>query len=88
MKLEIRYSGVAYKYVRKRGLQGEVREAVRKYALHLTRKGKLVDVTKLYGKWQGYYRMRLGDLRIILKPYIADGYVYIKRVGPRGDVYK
>ena len=35
----------------------------------------------------GDYRLRLGDWRIIFS-YDDDGTVKVKKIGPRGDVYK
>ncbi|MCD6381387.1 MAG: hypothetical protein J7L43_00200 [Candidatus Aenigmarchaeota archaeon] len=47
-----------------------------------------VDVIKLKGYWKGHYRIRTGNLRIIVKPDFLNKVIEVKRVGPRGDVYK
>lgn len=45
------------------------------------------DHSALHGEWEGYFRIRVGDYRIIYS--IDDGIkiVSIFRIGPRGDVY-
>ena len=45
-------------------------------------------VKPMHGEWQGYYRLRHGDWRVI---YLCDrkaDTVVIAHAGPRGDVYK
>jgi len=44
------------------------------------------DVEPMQGEWQGCYRLRVGDYRIIFK-YIEDG-LEILTVGHRSDVYQ
>ncbi len=43
------------------------------------------DVKRLQG-YDGYYRLRIGDFRIIY--YLGDEEITISAVLPRGDVYK
>lgn len=43
------------------------------------------DVAPLHGEWQGCYRMRVGDYRVIYRP-IENG-LQIIAVGHRSDVY-
>jgi len=47
-----------------------------------------VDIKKLYGKWQGYYRLRRGKIRIIFEVNKSAKVLYIEKVDFRGDVYK
>jgi len=47
-----------------------------------------VDVKKLKGDWQGFYRIRKGKLRIILKIDFDEHFIYVARVDHRGKVYK
>jgi mRNA interferase RelE/StbE len=46
-----------------------------------------VDVKKLKGDWQGFYRMRKGELRIIFELDFDEHLIYIARVDHRGGVY-
>jgi mRNA interferase RelE/StbE len=43
------------------------------------------DVSPLHGEWQGCYRLRVGEYRVIFRR-IADG-LEILTVGHRSDVY-
>jgi len=47
-----------------------------------------VDIKKLKGKWEGFYRIRFGKLRIIAEFQFQDNRVYIERIDWRGNVYK
>ena len=43
---------------------------------------------RMAGEWAGYYRIRIGDLRVIFWYEIEDDIVYVDHIGPRGDVYR
>jgi mRNA interferase RelE/StbE len=47
-----------------------------------------VDIKKLKGKWEGFYRIRFGRLRIIVEFQFQDNRVYIERIDWRGNIYK
>jgi mRNA interferase RelE/StbE len=47
-----------------------------------------VDIKKLKGEWEGFYRIRFGRLRIIVEFQFQDNRVYIERIDWRGNVYK
>lgn len=46
------------------------------------------DVRPMAGEWAGYYRIRLGDTRLIFWVAEQEMTVYVDHIGPRGDVYK
>ena len=46
------------------------------------------DVQPMVGEWKGYYRMRVGDVRIIFWLDTQAMTIYVDHIGPRGDVYK
>lgn len=46
------------------------------------------DIKRMLGEWDGYYRIRVGSLRIIFWFDQAEDIVYVDHIGPRGDVYK
>jgi mRNA interferase RelE/StbE len=46
------------------------------------------DVKPMVGEWKGYYRIRVGDTRIIFWLDTQEMTVYVDHIGPRGDVYK
>jgi mRNA interferase RelE/StbE len=45
-------------------------------------------VKKMFGEWAGYYRMRVGKLRIIFWFDENEDVVYVDYIGARGDIYK
>ena len=45
-------------------------------------------VKAMVGEWRGYYRMRVGDLRVIFWLDQKNQTIYVDYIGPRGDVYK
>jgi mRNA interferase RelE/StbE len=47
-----------------------------------------IDIMKLKGNWEGYYRLRKGKLRIIFEVNKNDKIIYVERIDFRGEVYK
>lgn len=47
-----------------------------------------VNIKKLKGKWDRFYRIRNGKLRIIAKFNFDNFCVYIDRIDWRGNIYK
>ena len=47
-----------------------------------------INVIKLKGGWKEHYRIRMGNLRIIVRPDFINKVIEVKRIGARGDVYK
>jgi mRNA interferase RelE/StbE len=45
-------------------------------------------VKRMAGEWEGFYRLRHGDLRVIYLHDLSADTIVIAHVGPRGDVYK
>ena len=46
------------------------------------------NIIKLHGEWKDYHRIRIGDIRIVIQYDMEKNYLYVKRIGHRGDVYK
>ena len=46
------------------------------------------DIKQMVGDWKGYYRMRVGDIRIIFWIDQELKTIYIDHIGSRGDIYK
>jgi len=42
----------------------------------------------LAGKWRGWYRVRVGDLRVVCDIDDAQALVNVVRIRPRGQAYK
>ena len=47
-----------------------------------------VNIKKLGGEWDGFYRIRFGKLRIILEFQFEFCRVYIEKIDWRGNIYK
>lgn len=47
-----------------------------------------LDIKKMKGDWEGFYRLRVGKNRIIFTVYIESGDIEVYVIGSRGDVYK
>jgi len=66
----------------------EVREELKNFLRKLRGEKINVDVKKLKGNWEGYYRLRKGKLRIIFEVNKDDKSIYVERIDFRGEVYK
>jgi len=88
MKWTIEYSKRAIVFVEEHGIKDNVRDLIRSFALKITGANINIDARKLKGDWDGYYRIRKGKVRIILK---VDGKlktIFIDIVDFRGSVYR
>lgn len=47
-----------------------------------------VNIKKLKGEWEGFYRIRFGKLRIIAEFHFEYCRVYIDKIDWRGNAYK
>ncbi len=47
-----------------------------------------LDIKKMRGDWAGFYRLRIGSIRIIFAVDLTSGDVDIYAIGSRGDIYK
>ncbi|OFY67039.1 MAG: hypothetical protein A3H98_08965 [Bacteroidetes bacterium RIFCSPLOWO2_02_FULL_36_8] len=47
-----------------------------------------VDLRKMKGEWDGFFRIRTGKIRIIFKINFPIKQIYIDQIDYRGDVYK
>ncbi|MBU3942448.1 type II toxin-antitoxin system RelE/ParE family toxin [Patescibacteria group bacterium] len=47
-----------------------------------------IDIKKLKGDWEGFYRIRSGKLRIIVEFQFDQNRAYIEEIDWRGNVYK
>lgn len=47
-----------------------------------------IDIKKLGGEWEGFYRIRSGKLRIIAEFHFKHYRAYIEEIDWRGNAYK
>ena len=89
MKYQIELSNHAEKAIRKEALTEDVlMDALDKFISWTEKKDVNIDVKKMVGVWKGFYRIKLGEIRIILLVDYERRTVFVDRIGPRGDVYK
>jgi len=42
----------------------------------------------MLGEWDGYQRIKIGNIRIIFWVDSEKNTIYVDHIGPRGDIYK
>ena len=47
-----------------------------------------LDIKKMRGEWEGFYRLRVGKIRVIFIVDFNSSQLEIYTIGTRGDVYK
>ncbi len=47
-----------------------------------------IDIRKLKGQWEGYYRLRIGKIRILISVQVEGGIIKVYDIGYRRDIYK
>jgi len=65
-----------------------VKEELKKFLIKIRGGDVNIDLKKLVGDWEGYYRLRKGRLRIIFEVNKNEKVLFIERIDFRGDVYK
>lgn len=88
MTWKIEYSKDVNKFVQKNNLQAEVSEELKKFLLRLKGVDVNINLKKLVGDWEGYYRLRKGDIRIIFEINKLEKSLHVEKVDLRGRVYK
>lgn len=88
MKYFIEYTKAADRFLNKHeDVRGDFEGAIKE--LLTGAHPETVDLKRIRGKRGNYYRIRLGDRRVVYT--IIDGKIIVVKVvlaGPRGDVYK
>ncbi|MCM8805172.1 MAG: hypothetical protein NC825_00335 [Candidatus Omnitrophica bacterium] len=87
MKWQICYSNRAYKFIKEQKVEDKVREIIRKLILRYAGENIVMDVKKLKGKWYGYHRIRIGNIRMIVKIDRDNSRIIVDTVDFRGNVY-
>ena len=88
MKWKLKYTNQAARFLEKTSIESidsVIGKAIRKV---LFIENTNINIRKMKGKWKDFYRIRQGNLRIIIKFEVKDQTVLIYRIGLRGNVYK
>jgi len=88
MKWEIGFSREAEKFLKRENIRSEAVAEITKFLKRMKGEPVSVDVKKLKGDWQGFYRIRKSKLRIIFELNFEEYLIYVARVDHRGGVYK
>ncbi len=72
-----------------RKLQELITQKIKNIGDWLDDRSKLaVDVRKLYGEWDGFYRLRIGKIRVLFSVDEEKEIIRVHAIGYRGDIYK
>lgn len=89
MNWHIDFSAASLKFLKSNNLMEVV--VIDKIKLALLKfKGEDINlnIKKLSGEWEGFYRIRAGRLRIIVEFQFERYWVYIEEIDWRGNAYK
>jgi len=89
MNWYIDFSENSLKFLKKNNLKEDL--IIEKIKLVLRKfKGENININvkKLRGEWEGFYRIRVGKLRIIFEFQFKNYRVYIEEIDWRGSAYK
>jgi mRNA interferase RelE/StbE len=92
--MAIKFRKSAVKFLEKAAAEDveRIREKLRQLLIAIEEQGVLpftdLDIKKMKGDWEGFYRLRLGKIRIIFTLHLNSSDIEIYTIGYRGDVYK
>ncbi|MDO8474277.1 MAG: hypothetical protein Q7S62_01935 [bacterium] len=69
-------------------LTDEVKELIEKTIRYFQGGNTNLDLKKLKGEWEGFYRIRSGRIRIIAEFNFESSVAFIEEIDWRGNVYK
>ena len=84
----IDYSRDVEKFIKRQDIQVEVKEELKKFFMKMQGMDINIDLKKLEGEWEGYYRIRKGKTKIIFSINKTDKVLFVEKIDFRGDVYK
>ena len=72
-----------------RRLPADLKESVKKSLARLAEApDNYPGAIAMSGQWQGYRRIRIGNLRVIYAYQVEEDIIYVDYLGPRGEIYK
>lgn len=92
--MAIRFRKKAIKFLEKADSEDVVmiREQISQIVISVEEQGIIpfteLDIKKMKGEWEGFYRLRVGKNRVIFMVNIDNRDIDIYAIGARGDVYK
>lgn len=77
------------KFIKKKKIRDdEILLLINKFINYCKGSDENINVKKMKGKWRGYYRVRIGKIRMILKVDFKDQTIFVDKMDYRGRVYK
>jgi mRNA interferase RelE/StbE len=92
--MAIKFRKNAIKFLEKANVEdtAKIQEKLNQLVISVEEQGIIpftdFDIKKMKGNWEGFYRLRIGKIRIIFTINIDLGEIEIYTIGTRGDVYK
>lgn len=89
MNWTIKFSSKAEKYFTR--LDKDLKQRIKEELLHLSALNNPLEyqaVRPLTGNLRGFYRLKIGDYRIVFSILKEDALIAVVNIAPRGDVYK
>ncbi|MGL4378446.1 MAG: type II toxin-antitoxin system RelE family toxin [Microcoleaceae cyanobacterium] len=90
----IKFRKDAMKFLEKANLEDStrIREKLNELLTFIEEQGIIpfmeLDIKNMRGNWEGFYRLRIGKLRIVFRVDFDSDEIEIYTIGSRGDVYK
>ena len=70
----------------------KIRQQLNQLAISIEQKSIIpfteLDIKKMKGDWQGFYRLRINQIRLIFRVDFDSKDIEIYAIGNRGDIYK
>ena len=88
MKWKVSYSKEAKNFIETHNIWNEARNGIKKFFQKMKGEDVNINLKKLVGNWEGYYRIRIGKMRLIFKVHKENKEIFVEKVDYRGDVYK
>jgi len=86
---QIELSRQADKFAKKENIKDdEILNLVKKVINYSKGLDENIDVKKMKGKWKGYYRIKIGKVRMILRIDFKNKSAFIDKIDFRGNIYK
>ena len=89
MNWHIDFSESSLKFLKKNNLKEDlITEKIKLVLRKFKGENININVKKLCGEWKGFYRIRVGKLRIIFECQFENCRIYVEEIDWRGNVYK
>jgi mRNA-degrading endonuclease RelE of RelBE toxin-antitoxin system len=87
--LRIDLSKQADKFTKREGISDdEILSMIEKFIDYSKGLDINIDIKRMKGKWKGYHRIRIGNIRMLLRMNRKEKTIFIDRIDYRGSVYK